>query len=77
MTVVFLVLGADGLERARRYRSKAVALDVFRETATELARHEQTITGWLHCASNRAELVEDADYMLSLGPRGGVKVERT
>ncbi|PQV53425.1 hypothetical protein [Paraburkholderia sp. BL21I4N1] len=72
----FLRMGADYLEDAVKYTSKAGAIDTFRETSDELDRYGQSITASLHIADTMEEVVEYPDFVLERGPRGGVKVER-
>jgi hypothetical protein len=73
----YLRIGADYLEDAKRYASKADALAAYLEVAQELAQFDQRIEASLHYARTKAELVEYPDFVLSLGPRGGLKIERT
>lgn len=72
----FLRIGADYLEDARGYPSKAAAVADFLAEARELARYGQQIDASLHIARTAADVVEYPDYVLSLGPRGGLKMER-
>lgn len=72
----YLRIGSDYLEQATAYRNKRAAVEAFAETARELARYDQRIEASLHYANNRDELAEYPDFVLSLGPRGGVKIER-
>ncbi len=72
----YLRIGSDYLNDAKRYRSKNGAIEAYRLVATELARYEQRIDASLHYARNHDELHEYPDFVLSLGPRGGVKIER-
>jgi hypothetical protein len=72
----YLRIGSDYLDDAKRYRSKKAAIAEFKHVASELARYEQRIDASLHYARNYDELHEYPDFVLSLGPRGGVKIER-
>ena len=72
----FLRVGNDYLEDAERHATKADAIAAFAETARELARYDQRIEATLHYAANRDELQEYPDFVLSLGPRGGIRCER-
>ncbi|WP_186043157.1 MULTISPECIES: hypothetical protein [Burkholderia] len=72
----FLRMGADYLEDAVKYTSKAGAIDAFRETSDELDRYGQTISASLHIADTLDEVVEYPDFVLERGPKGGVRVER-
>lgn len=73
----YLRIGSDYLEDAKRYSSKKAAIAAFHRVASELWRYEQRIDASLHYARTQDELQEYPDFVLSLGPRGGVKVERT
>ena len=72
----FLRLGSDDLDQARRYRTRAAAVAAYGHAARELAEYGQDLDASVHLAPTRAELVEYPDLVLSLGPRGGVRVER-
>ena len=76
MKKFFLRMGADYLEEARAFRSRAAAVDHYRDIAQELAGFGQEIEGSIHIAPDRDTLAEYPDCVLSLGPRGGVRVER-
>lgn len=75
MAYYFLRLGSDYLEDAAAYRRKSSAVAVFAESARELARYGQRLEASIHVADTRDELAEYPDFVLSLGPRGGVRVE--
>lgn len=64
------------LQHAQVFRSVAATCRAFKRTADELGRFGQTIEASIHIAKNRSELVEYPDYVLSVGPRGGLKKER-
>ena len=72
----FLRMGSDDLDQARRYRTRADAVAAYGYAARELAEYGQDLDASIHLAPTRAELVEYPDLVLSLGPRGGVRVER-
>jgi len=72
----FLRMGSDDLDQARRYRTRADAVAAYGYAARELAQYGQALGGSIHLAPSRAELVEYPDLVLSLGPRGGIRVER-
>ena len=72
----YLRIGNDYLDNAKRYRSKRDAIHAFLEVARELARFEQRIDATLHYARSKSELAEYPDFILSLGPRGGLRIER-
>jgi hypothetical protein len=76
MPYYFLRIGSDYLEEAAAYRRKSSAVAVFAEQARELARYDQRLEASIHIADSRDELAEYPDFVLSLGPRGGVRVER-
>ena len=72
----YLRMGDDDLDQARRYRTRADALSAFGYAARELARYGQDLSASVHLAASRDELAEYPDLVLSLGPRGGIRVER-
>ena len=72
---VFLRMGSDYLEDAKPYRSKRDAVEAYAETMRELSRFGQHIEATLHYATSRDDLAEYPDFLLSPGPRGGVRVE--
>lgn len=57
------------------FRSMAEAKDDFWVTAKELDRYGQKCEATLHIAPTLLQMSEYPDYVLSLGPRGGLKVE--
>lgn len=73
-SLYFLRIGTDDLERARPYRTRAAALGAFSDVARELDQYGQAIDATVHRAPSRAELAEYPDFVLSLGPRGGLRV---
>ena len=72
----FLRMGSDDLDQATRFRTRADAVAAYGYAARELAEYGQDLDASIHLAPTRAELVEYPDLVLSLGPRGGVRVER-
>ena len=58
-----------------RHASKKDASLAFLEVARDLDRYGQAIEATLHIAPNRDEIAEYPDFVLSLGPRGGLKIE--
>ena len=72
----FVRIGPDTLDDVRAFQSKSGAVAYFRRVAEELARYGQQIDGTVHIAPRLSDIVEYPDYVLSLGPRGGVKIER-
>jgi hypothetical protein len=71
----FLRIGEDYLEDARAYQTKRGAVAAYSRVARDLARIEQRIDASIHIAPRPADTVEYPDFVLSLGPRGGVRVE--
>lgn len=69
----YLCIGVDTLDDACRYETKKDALDTFRDVAQGLARFGQTVYGTVHIADKRSECVDEPDFYLRLGPRGGVQ----
>lgn len=69
----YLRMGCDPVEKAIRMDSKASAIEAYRTAAQELAQYEQSLEGAIHLAECRDELVDYPDFVLSLGPRGGVR----
>lgn len=74
--MIYLRYQQDALEDAQGYRSKAAALDAFERTARELDRYGQAIEATLHIADSKDDLAEYPDFVLALGPRGGLRCER-
>lgn len=64
------------LEHAQVFRSITAACAAFKITADAVGCLGQAIEASVHIAKNRSELVEYPDYVLSVGPRGGLKKER-
>ncbi len=73
---IYLLSSDDRLEDAVRYDSKKWAVKAFKADAEELALYNQRHEASLHYANSKAELQEYPDFVLSLGPRGGVKCEK-
>jgi hypothetical protein len=71
----FLRIGEDYLDDARAYRTKRGAVAAYGRVARELDQYGQTIEASIHIAPRPADAVEYPDFVLSLGPRGGVRVE--
>jgi hypothetical protein len=72
----YLRLGSDDLDQARPYRTRADAVAAYSYAARELAQYGQDLDASVHLAPSRAELAEYPDLVLSLGPRGGLRVGR-
>ena len=75
MSICFLREGSDYLEDARRMPSLAAAKEEFRLAAEELIGYGQPHEATIHIAKTKEELVEYPDFVLSLGPRGGLRCE--
>ncbi len=59
-----------------RCATKRDAVEEFRAVAQELLGFGNTAPhGTIHIATKRSKCVDDADYYLSVGPRGGVRCE--
>jgi TPR repeat protein len=72
----YLRSGNDYLEDAVEFSSKAAAVRYYRSDAEELDRIGQRHEASIHIAEDRDKAAEYPDFVLSLGPRGGVKIER-
>lgn len=77
MAACFLRVGNDPLEQAQRFSSMAAALRRYEAIARDLDRFGQAIEASIHFTNSLAEIVEYPEYVLSLGPNGGLRVERT
>ena len=77
MTVCFLRTASDYLEDAVKFKTIGDAKADFEATARELDRYGQHIEAAIHIAPTLAEVVEYPDYVLSIGPKGGLVCERT
>lgn len=75
--ICFLRVGNDSVEEATRCPSIKYAIAEYRVEAEELARYDQRLDASIHIARSMAEVAEYPDYVLSLGPKGGVIVGRT
>ena len=77
MTVCYLRFGAEYLEDAERYASIARAVKAYRRYAKAALSHGSTPDdASIHIAAAHEELQEYPDWMLSVGPRGGLLKER-
>ncbi len=74
--LVFLRVDNDSLDDARPFNTLRGAKARFRYIASELARYDQRCVATVHYARRRDELNEYPEYLLELGPRGGVVVSR-
>jgi hypothetical protein len=75
-TLAFLRMGSDYLDDAAPYRTVTAAREAYAETARELGRYGQSIEASIHLADSRDALQEYPDYVLSVGPRGGIRMQR-
>lgn len=74
--IVYLRFADDYLADSIRFKSKKTAVEYFANTARELARYGQKIEATLHVGQSLEEIVEYPDFILSLGPRGGIVCEK-
>lgn len=72
----FLRIDNDYLEDAKAFQTKQGAVRRFLIVARELDRYGQACTATVHVARSKDELVEYPDWVLSLGPRGGARIEK-
>ena len=72
----YLRSGDDPVESAQPFHTKAAAIRHFQRDAEELANYGQRHEASLHIADHLDQVVEYPDFVLSLGPRGGVRVEK-
>ena len=74
---VYLRVGDDTLDEVTEYSSIRSAALAFQREAEDLARFDQPLEASLHFAPSKDEVVEYPDRVLSLGPRGGLRIENT
>lgn len=72
----YLRIGTDTLEEAQCFLTRTAAVREFRIVATELWGFGQRIEASLHRAPDREHVAEYPDWVLSIGPRGGIVVDR-
>ena len=75
-TVCYLRMGDDALLDAEPCNSLAVARATYMAAARELDRYGQRITATVHIAASLTTAAEYPDYLLELGPRGGLRSTR-
>jgi len=75
-TVCYLRMGDDALADAEPCHSLAVARATYMAAARELVRYGQKINATVHIATSLAAAAEYPDYLLELGPRGGLQSTR-
>lgn len=73
----YLRIGDDYLDDSEEHRTLADAKSAFLCAARELAGYGQAIEASIHIATSHADLDEYPDYVLALGPRGGLQCCRT
>ena len=73
--LVFLRIDNDTLDDAVPFNTLRGAKARFRVVASELSQYGQECVATIHYARRRSELNEYPDYILNLGPRGGVQAE--
>ena len=73
----YLRIGSDCLDQAERHSTLGDAKAEFLCSARELAMFGQPLEASVHIGKRKSELDEYPDYVLSLGPRGGLRCERT
>lgn len=72
----YLRMGSDTLEESQGFLTRAAAVREFRIVATELWNFGQRLEASIHKAPDREHLAEYPDWVLSIGPRGGMVVDR-
>lgn len=72
----FLRIGDDSLEEAIPFQSRQGAIRRYSIVARELASYGQEIEASVHVAPSRSLVGEYPDWVLQLGPRGGVQVHQ-
>ena len=77
MKTCYLRYQFDSLANAKMHASMASACSEFLKTAKDLDRYGQRIESSIHIAATKEELDEYPDYVLSLGPRGGLRKQAT
>lgn len=70
----FLRIDNDTLDEAKPFHTRRGAVAHFRIVASELARYGQKCSATVHRGVTRIHLDEYPDWVLHLGPRGGVQV---
>lgn len=72
----FLRMGDEYVIEAKPHKTKKSAIEAFSEVAIELARYDQKIEATIHIAPSIDDVNEYPDFILSLGPKNGIKCER-
>lgn len=73
----YLRIGSDYLEDAVRHPSLGSAKEAYRRVAYQLNGLGQSIEASIHLANSKDDLAEYPDFVLSLGPLGGLVCQRT
>jgi hypothetical protein len=76
VTTCFLREGSDYLADAVEHGTIASAQDSYLRSAKELAGYGQKHDATIHIAKSVEELNEYPDYVLSLGPKGGLVCQK-
>lgn len=72
----FLRMGSDYLSDAKPYKTKKAAIEQFSETARELLRYGQKIEASIHVAPSMDQVSEYPNFILTVGPKNGIRCER-
>lgn len=60
-----------------RYKSVTAAKAAFRAACNEVYQFGNTsLSATIHIANSKAEIVDDADYFLEMGPNGGMQCHK-
>lgn len=73
----WLIAGSDSFFDAEPHETKKDAVNAYKWAAQELAEYGQELEASIHVADSWENIAEYPDYVLYLGPRGGVRVEKT
>ncbi len=77
MITCYLRFEGEYLQNAERFPSLQAAIDAFTRASTQLHRYGQNISASVHFAPSIYETQEYPDRILSTGPCGGIRIERT
>lgn len=76
MTTCFLCTSVLGYPEYVKFDSISAAKDDFLSSARELDNYGQKFEASIHIADFLEEVAEYPDFVLSLGPKGGLKCQR-
>lgn len=76
MKKYYLRIGDDYLDDAEEHQTLADAKSAFLCAAQELAGYGQAIEASIHIGTSHEDLDEYPDFVLALGPRGGLQCHR-